>query len=488
MSQRNLLSGRDRQLKELADAYEASLHEGHSFYADADDLADLADWYAMHQQGARAFEVEAYGLKLHPGNTALLVELSYLYLDDGQLEKAEETADLIEEASLPEVVILRANLLNERGKWEEADSQIDSIADKDDLYNIVEIAYAYVDSDRLDKAQVWIERGKTLYPDEPSLLCVVADYHVARGEWEEAARCYNTLIDTNPYSANYWHSLAKAYMGMNQPGQAVEACDYALVSEEQNGAIYLTQGMAYIELGNLEKANECFETAHRYGAVSLGFVRVQQGQTYLANGQWEEALQCFSEVLHNRLMQTDVVLSFCYLEVAFCLCMLQRDADLCDEYIHKAMQMHDDYEDMNLVLAAIIRMCQGQADQAKEYWSRALQYMSAPDLCYYTADLCLQYGLIPLAHQALQMLYQIDPDYENLKERMASLSLVVGDKAAFEQFNSLCSHPLSPHAADAIRSKVQAGCTPHEAYGYAMRLYLPLDDSSTEAPIQSYEP
>lgn len=480
MSQRNLLSGRDKELKELADAYEASLREGHSLYADADDLADLADWYAMHRLNSRAFEVAEYGLMLHPDNTALLVELAYLYLDNGQPDKAEETAERIEETSLPEVIILNANLLNERGEWDEADSLIDTIDDKDDLYNIIEIAYSYIDSDRLDKAQQWIERGKTLYPDEPAFLCVLSDYYVSRGEWEKAADCYNSLIDTNPYSANYWLSLAKAYMGMNQPGKAIEACDYALVSEEQNGAIYLTQGMAYIELGNLAKAIECFQSAHRYGAVSLGFVRVQQGQCHLSEGEWEEALRCFSEVLHTPSMQSDVVLSYCYIEVAFCLCMLQRDAELCDEYILKALQIHDECEDMNLVLASIIRLCQGRPDLAKDYWQRALRFMPAADLWFYTADQCLQYGLIPMARQAFEVLYSINPDYENLKERMASLSLVTGDKASFEQFNSLCTHPLSPHAAESIRSKLKAGCAPHEAYGYAMSLYLPLSDTAAD--------
>ena len=36
---------------------------------DADDLADLADWYAMHRKNSQATEVVEYGLSLHPGST-----------------------------------------------------------------------------------------------------------------------------------------------------------------------------------------------------------------------------------------------------------------------------------------------------------------------------------------------------------------------------------------------------------------------------------
>ena len=45
MSKKNLLSGRDKELQELAEQYEAAKAENKPIYLDADDLADLADWY-----------------------------------------------------------------------------------------------------------------------------------------------------------------------------------------------------------------------------------------------------------------------------------------------------------------------------------------------------------------------------------------------------------------------------------------------------------
>ena len=44
MSKKNLLSGRDKELQELAEQYEAAKAENKPIYLDADDLADLADW------------------------------------------------------------------------------------------------------------------------------------------------------------------------------------------------------------------------------------------------------------------------------------------------------------------------------------------------------------------------------------------------------------------------------------------------------------
>ena len=50
MSNKNLLSGRDKELQELAEQYEAAMSENKPFYQDADELADLADWYGTKKR------------------------------------------------------------------------------------------------------------------------------------------------------------------------------------------------------------------------------------------------------------------------------------------------------------------------------------------------------------------------------------------------------------------------------------------------------
>ena len=73
----------------MAEQYEAAKAENRTIYLDADDLADLADWYAVHHKYAMATEVVEYGLGIHPDNTALLVEQAYLFLDTQHKEQAK---------------------------------------------------------------------------------------------------------------------------------------------------------------------------------------------------------------------------------------------------------------------------------------------------------------------------------------------------------------------------------------------------------------
>ena len=74
----------------MAEQYEAAKAENRTIYLDADDLADLADWYAVHHKYAMATEVVEYGLGIHPDNTALLVEQAYLFLDTQHKEQAKD--------------------------------------------------------------------------------------------------------------------------------------------------------------------------------------------------------------------------------------------------------------------------------------------------------------------------------------------------------------------------------------------------------------
>ena len=107
-----------KQLATLITNYEEAKAENRQLYLDADQLADIADWYASERKFEEAQEVITYGLKIHPGNTALLIEQAYLYLDTQKLQKAKKVADSITEDFDSEVKLLKAELLLNGGKLE----------------------------------------------------------------------------------------------------------------------------------------------------------------------------------------------------------------------------------------------------------------------------------------------------------------------------------------------------------------------------------
>ena len=90
MARKNNSSDKDQELNELIADYETAKKENKPLYLDGDQLADIADRYALSRRFDEAQEVISYGLELHPGHTDLMVEQAYLYLDTMKLQKAKK--------------------------------------------------------------------------------------------------------------------------------------------------------------------------------------------------------------------------------------------------------------------------------------------------------------------------------------------------------------------------------------------------------------
>ena len=184
-----------KELVELITNYEAAKAKEQQIYLDGDQLADIADWYATERKFDEAQEVITYGLHLHPGSTDLLIEQAYLYLDTQKLQKAKKVAATITEEYEPDVKMLKAELLLNEGKLEEAQELLNSIEDADELVTLTDIVYLFLDLGYPENARKRLEKGKKRYDEGQDYLALTADYLFDTHQHEAAAKAYNKLID-----------------------------------------------------------------------------------------------------------------------------------------------------------------------------------------------------------------------------------------------------------------------------------------------------
>ena len=252
--------------------YELAMSAKQPFYLDADDLADLADWYGTKKNYDKALEIAEYGLKLHPDSTALMIEYAYLHLDSGKRAKAREIIENLPDTYSPEAKVVRAHLLLSEGKLDDAEQLLDTIEDKEDLANVVDVSYMYLDMGYPDKALAWLNPVKEEYADEEAYIAVVADCYYGKGMIEEAIPLYNQLIDQNPYSAPYWFGLARCHFEDLNFDQAIDACDYALIGDDEFADAYVMKGHCFYQLGNEDAALECYQKAEQMHGLAPEFV------------------------------------------------------------------------------------------------------------------------------------------------------------------------------------------------------------------------
>ena len=79
-----------KEFKDLLKSYEEQNDRGENIYLDADDFADLADYYLSIDKADLAMDTLSQGLSLHPDDEVLMIVQSASHIYMRQYDQAEE--------------------------------------------------------------------------------------------------------------------------------------------------------------------------------------------------------------------------------------------------------------------------------------------------------------------------------------------------------------------------------------------------------------
>lgn len=452
MSKKSYLSGRDKELHELAEQYEADRAENKPIYLDADDLADLADWYAIRHKDEMASEVVEYGLSLHPNNTTLLVEQAYLYLDDQDKTRAKEIIEKISEDT-SEVKVLKANILVGEGKYDDAEQLLDSIDDKEDLANIIDVAYLYIDTGSPERALPWLAGGLERNGEEEAFLAVTGDCYYSQGKYDEAATFYNKLIDKNPYSASYWFGLARCYFDQQMYDKSIEACDYAIIADDEFADAYIMRGHSFFQLGNEDSAMENYRHAEKLDALSPSFMHTFIGLNKVSKGEWEGALIHLEQAIADKDVDDSLTLPSLYANAALCLHKIGKKRKA-HQYCKKARDLDPEEVDIYLIEGRIY-MEEGDYEKGVKKWAKALEYAPEADTWHEIGMSSMEMGQLSYAKLAFEHVKEMEPDFGGINEKLTSLYMLLRDKENFLKYNQLCEHPFKLEELEKIQQMLK---------------------------------
>ena len=129
-------------------------------YFDAEELTDIAEYYAAQGDEKEAEKAIDYALQLHPANTDALVFKSRSLCIKGKLNEAYQIMNLIEDQSDREVKFLKADLLMEEMRLTEAEAIYQELAESEDesFEVLLDIAMTYMDANQKDYTNKWIDK------------------------------------------------------------------------------------------------------------------------------------------------------------------------------------------------------------------------------------------------------------------------------------------------------------------------------------------
>lgn len=292
------------EFQQLLRRYEEMLQGDRTYYFEATELTDIAEYYAMQGDSEQAEAALDYALRLHPENLDALIFKARARLINGHTAEARHILDSIADQSDREVMFLRAELLLASQQHAQAEALLRTLIEEENYEadSYADIIDLLVDNGQSDMANLWIDEASQRYPSHQTLTESAAYSHAQQERFDEAIELYNQLLDTDPYSTLYWEELGKIYFRLEEYDKAIEAFEFviAINGDECYYALYAAAN-CYFNIGNYERAEEYYHTIHeRYPETvdplfHMGMCRVNRGDDDTALDYFTQALTTIPE-------------------------------------------------------------------------------------------------------------------------------------------------------------------------------------------------
>lgn len=391
--------------------FEEAERSGQEIILDSEEFVDIAEYYYNHGNVNSAIEIIDRAIDLYPGAAApLLFKARMALLDYNDIGKANLYADLISDKNDLEYFYLKAEIMINEGKIEEADDYLENkyeeIDDDEKDYFAIDTTALYIDYNIIEKANRWIRKSEAV--DTVEYKEQYARIMMENGDYKRSQKLFNELIDKNPYSTQYWNSLASSQFLCNNIEEAIQSCEFALAINPENTTALLNKANGLYNLGNYKEALKYYT---RYceqcpndenGETLIGFCNMLL-EDYL------NAIKHF-QIAERLSAPNSPMLIDIYKDWAFALCRLGR-IDESMAILDKTQNIGCDKNEL-LVYRGSLLIGSGRFYDSKKYFLKAIKDSDySPNIVMKTAIVIYESGNINVAYRMFQMLYRKYPNW-----------------------------------------------------------------------------
>ena len=371
MESEDLAYFESEEFRTILNKYEESVESGHPIYIDADDLADIADYYQYNGFPEKAGEAIDLALEYNPDAVGPLLYKAREALVANDFKTAEDYADRIEAADMMEALYLRGEIMICKGETEAADQyfieQMKNIMTDELTDYFYDVANIFSDYDKHNKAFEWMARSQGDNSD--SFKELMARTLFGLGKYQDSERIFNELIDHDPYSIRYWNALASAQFMREDYSAAITSSEYAIAIDPNDSESLLSKANCLYNLSNYESALSYFK---RYSELTSDdeFGWMYQGTCLINLSRYEEAVQVLNVAL-EKAQEDSQYLPEIYQELAFGYSEL-KDPDKALYYIDQTQKLDCDHTNMEIIRGHIL-LANKRAREAADAFKKALQ-------------------------------------------------------------------------------------------------------------------
>ena len=357
----------------LLSTYEKSINAGEPVFMDADELTDIADYYQYTERLDEAEKAISLALSLSPGAVAPLTYRIHEALYDGDTQKAWQLLDQIIETSEPDYIYDRAEILINEDKVDEAEQYLNSILetieDEEERQDfIMDVVGIFSDNGLPDKTLEWMTKGHQENTTAYKELMARSLFEMEK--FDESAKIFNQLVDSDPFSCRYWTALASAQFMNGEYCESVQSSEYAIAIDPNDPNAQLAKASALMRLENFEESLKFYE---RYleQEPDDDEALARKGYCLTRLGRNEEALSVMRQAADIMPADSPNLVKI-YEEIAFILMDMGRTDEAIAE-LDKTNDLDCDHNDINIVKGHIL-LTGKRAKEAKYYFAQGLLY------------------------------------------------------------------------------------------------------------------
>lgn len=359
----------NQALIDLVAEYEAQQEQGHSIFWGEKAFHQLLDYYESEEQYDRALEVVEQALLIHGFSAEFFIRQASFLL---RLGKATETLQVLDQANALspndlQVKLLRIQAVNFLGHHQEALRQVEALFPLSGLDLADALFVQALILERLGQTEQMYQvlcEALRLNSDHREALERLWICIEATKKYEEGIRFHEELLDIDPYSSIAWFNLGLGHSYLGNYQQAVDAFEYAYLTDPSCEQAYREYADLCFELKQFRKALDCYQEMLEHFPPDSE-VYLHSGQCFLELERIKEARACFREALRLDPLSDEVLfqLGECY--------ALDKQWKQAAYFYQKAIQIEEEREEYYAACGeAFYRL--GQLDAAEAQFQEAV--------------------------------------------------------------------------------------------------------------------
>lgn len=457
---------KDEEFIELLNQYEQSVSSGQPVFIDADDLADIADYYNQNDRYDDAQQAMELVLELQPDSIVALNYQIHNSILSEDFKAAEDFLSQMVDQDSPEYIYCRAEIWIAQGQIKQADNYLREcfrdipIEEYQDF--VLDVANLYTDYNYHEKAMEWMMRAK--HENTEDFKELMARTLFGLGKYDDSERIYNELIDDNPFQKRYWNALSNTQFMKEDYGASVTSSEYAIAIDPDDPESLLSKANGLFRLENYEEALVFFK---RYAEHEPDdeFGLLHQGSCLLNMGNYAEATEMLKRAKEAAPEDSPYLVDI-YEELAFAYSEMKM-LDTALFYIGQTDTLDCNHSDINVIKGHIL-LANGCPSEAEQVFRQALEQSDDSMTTLLRIIVSLfdnQYN--EAAYNMFHKLFAICPN--DWKDGYAYMALCCYNLKRYDEFLTYLKKAceINPHETSTVISHLfPEGMKPQDYYQY----------------------